>query len=76
MPQFNVYYSDDHGKFDHAETIEAVNDAQAVELASMSRKFHDTLEVWDGQRLVARITSPRDEPVTITPVLAAVAAAE
>lgn len=76
MPQFNVYFSDDHGKFDHAETIEAVNDAQAVELASMNRNFHDTLEVWDGHRLVARITAPRDEPVVAMPILAVAAAAE
>lgn len=76
MPQFHVYYSDESGKFDQTETIDAVSDAQAVELASMSRKFHDTLEVWDGQRLVARITSPRDEPVVAVPILAAAAAAE
>lgn len=76
MPQFHVYYSDESGKFDLTETIDAVSDAQAVELASMSRKFHDTLEVWDGQRLVARITSPREDPVRVAPFLPVAAAAE
>lgn len=76
MPQFNVYFSDDQGRFDHAEIIDATNDAQAVELASMSRKFHSTLEVWDGQRLVARITAPRDEPVRPDPLVPIAAAAE
>jgi len=74
MPQFNVYYSDALGKFDLTDVIEAADDAQAVELASFSLKFRDTFEIWDGQRLVARITAPRDEP-NPPAVLAPVAAA-
>ena len=56
MIAYRAYYLDDAGRFTHAEWVRALTDDDAIRRA---RKFVATsvkCELWQGTRLVARLT--------------------
>ena len=60
MAAYRVYCLDGAGKVWAAEWIEADSDSAAIECA---RQFEDAVrcEVWQGQRLVARLDLPSNK---------------
>lgn len=60
MADYRLYRLDGAGKIVTAEWIEAADDADAAEVARTLR-LDCTCEVWDRQRLIARIDPAADE---------------
>ncbi|HEX6660632.1 MAG TPA: hypothetical protein VF067_02035 [Sphingomicrobium sp.] len=54
MANYRLYHLDDGGKIERAEWLSAESDSEAERQARESA-IHSTLEVWDRDRLVARI---------------------
>lgn len=59
---YRAYFSDRDGRFSLSETFSAFDDADAVWRACAIPQFPSTVEVWDAQRLVARLTTTGREP--------------
>ena len=55
MPTYRVYCLTANGTVSNADWIEADNDAHAIEHVRETKKTAKFCELWDHQRLVARI---------------------
>lgn len=68
---YRAYFSDRDGRFTLSETFTAFDDADAVWRACAIPAFPSTVEVWDAQRLVARLTTTNRAATAPLPVAAA-----
>lgn len=55
MPTYRAYFRDQKGQFGVPELFVAESDAEVVEMASRRLDTGGSIELWDGDRLVARI---------------------
>ena len=61
MPSYRVYCYDGAGKLWVADSIEAANDAAALDEAR-AMKVAIKCEVWERDRLVGTVETPREPP--------------
>ena len=57
MAAFRLYFLDGVNRFTRAENIEAVSTEEAVRQARKLMGSAVKCEIWDGHRLVARVTT-------------------
>jgi len=55
MPTYRAYFRSARGQFGVPELFVADTDTEAIEMASRRLDAGGSLEMWDGDRLVARI---------------------
>ena len=57
MVAYRVYFLDGVNRFTRPEVVEAASDEDAVQQARLLMSGLIKCEVWDGQRLVAKVTA-------------------
>jgi hypothetical protein len=61
VPAYRIYKLDGDGRFSTAEWIQADDDDTALEAAQSSAMQVSRFELWQGNRLVARVKETRSD---------------